>query len=67
MTTKKQGTDKVSPQQLSFELGKPKRADGLNNQIPKIVRFVDSATLGIRKQAIERVASAGIFSPIKKK
>jgi len=61
----KQETLQPYPQQLSldFKAQKPTAVSG--PQVSKVMGFVDSATLKIRQQALNRIKSAGIFAPPK--
>jgi hypothetical protein len=59
----KQDAPKDSPQQLSLDLN-PGTADARASstaQVSCVRNFIDSSTLSIRKQALERVKAAKIF------
>jgi hypothetical protein len=59
----KQGSPTGSPQQLTLDLDANKRdsRDQLG-EVSCVRNFIDSGTLAIRRQAIERVKSAKIFA-----
>jgi hypothetical protein len=54
-----------SPQQLSLDLDASKKSAVSGSQVSRVVVFVDSHTLAVRRAAIDRVVKAGIFSPPK--
>lgn len=59
----KQDAPENSPQQLSLDLN-PGRADARANSVVEVScirNFIDSGTLNIRRQALERVRAAKIF------
>jgi hypothetical protein len=59
------------PDQLAFDLQVPKKspADSPDTGVGRlaVVPFVDRATLAIRRDAIHRVQTSGIFAQIKKR
>lgn len=60
----KQDAPKNSPQQLSLDLN-PGKADTRANstvEMSCVRNFIDSGTLNIRKQALERVRASKIFA-----
>jgi hypothetical protein len=56
------------PSQLSLELSSKNDASSGHaaNRAPNVLKFVDSKTIDVRKQAMSRVASSGIFISSKK-
>lgn len=58
----KQGNPSSFPQQLSLDFQRANRHDPVTPKGPKVASFVDAATLAVRRQAVARVKSAGIFS-----
>lgn len=60
----KQDAPKNSPQQLSLDLN-PGKVDARASsavEVSCVRNFIDSGTLNIRKQALERVRAAKIFA-----
>jgi hypothetical protein len=56
------------PRQLKFELNENSKVVApANPQTSTVVRFVDSMTMQVRRDAVTRVASSGIFSLQRKK
>jgi len=55
-----------SDSQLGFDWGRtsePPRSPAPSTSQVNVIRFVDSSTLAVRKDAIDRVARSGVFSP----